>query len=408
MVTRLGVNAMDKLTVRDIDLKGKKVIVRVDFNVPLDDRLNITDDRRIRAALPTIRYILGQGPARVILMSHLGRPKGKAVDAMKLAPVAGRLQELLGEGVLKLDDCVGDAVKQAVDRSSQRVVLLENLRFHKEETENDPGFARQLASLADIYVNDAFGAAHRAHASTEGITRYLTSAAGFLLEKEVNFLGKAVANPERPFVVVLGGAKVSDKILLIENLIPRADAIIIGGGMAYTFLKAQGKNIGNSICENDKLDLAGDLLQKARAAGVKIALTSDYVIVESFDRPEGKRVVDEIPDGWESVDIGPRTREEYKKILSTAGTVVWNGPMGVFEIDAFAQGTRDIAEYLATLKDATTIIGGGDSAAAVGKFGLEDAMTHISTGGGASLELLEGKELPGIAALTDKDKAGIK
>jgi len=395
---------VNKLTVKDIDLKGKKVIMRADFNVPLDDQLNITDDRRIQAALPTIQYILEQGPAKVILMSHLGRPKGEVIDSMRLTPVAKRLQELLGEEVLKLDDCVGDEVAQVIDDSSQKVVLLENLRFHKEETKNDPEFAKQLASLADVYVNDAFGTAHRAHASTEGITHHLTSAAGFLLEKEITFLGKAIDNPEKPFVVILGGAKVSDKILLIESLIAKADTIIIGGGMAYTFLKAQGKGIGDSICENDKLDLAKSLLEKAQAAGVRIALTSDYVIVESFDNPEGRKTVNEIPDGWEGVDIGPETRARYKEILSTAKTVVWNGPMGVFEIDAFAEGTKEIAEYLATLKGATTIIGGGDSAAAVSKFGLDDAMTHISTGGGASLELLEGKELPGITALTDKDK----
>jgi len=399
---------MDKLTVKDLDLNGKKVIMRVDFNVPLDDQLNITDARRIQAALPTIQHILDQSPKKLILMSHLGRPKGEVVDSMRLTPVAKKLQELLGEDVLLLDDCVGGEVVKAIDGSSQRVVLLENLRFHKEETKNDPEFAKKLASLADVYVNDAFGTAHRAHASTEGITHYLTSAAGFLLEKEINFLGKVVNNPEKPFVVILGGAKVSDKILLIESLIAKADAIIIGGGMAYTFLKAQGKGIGNSICEIDKLDLAKNLLKKAEAAGVKIALTTDFVIVESFDNPQGRKTVKEIPDGWEGVDIGPETCKNYKEILSTAKTVVWNGPMGVFEIDAFAQGTKEIAEYLATLKDVTTIIGGGDSAAAVSKFGLDDTMTHISTGGGASLELLEGKALPGIVALTDEDKVGAK
>jgi len=399
---------MNKLTVKDLDLSGKKVIMRVDFNVPLDEKLNITDERRIRAALPTIEYILGQNAKKLILMSHLGRPKGEAIDSMRLVPIAKKLQELLGEEVLRLDDCVGSEIEQAINGSSQRVVLLENLRFHKEETENDPDFAKQLASLADIYINDAFGTAHRAHASTEGITHYLTSAAGFLLEKEINFLGKVINDPQRPLVVVLGGAKVSDKIPLIESLITKADAIIIGGGMAYTFLKAQGKSIGKSLCENDMLDLASSLLEKAKKAGVKIALTSDFVIVESFDNPGGRKTVSEIPDGWESVDIGPETRKSYKEILSTAKTIVWNGPMGVFEIDEFAVGTREIAEYLATLKDVTTIIGGGDSAAAVSKFGLDNAMTHISTGGGASLELLEGKALPGIVALTDEDKARVK
>ncbi|MCK5259519.1 MAG: phosphoglycerate kinase [Candidatus Omnitrophica bacterium] len=399
---------MNKLTVKDIGLKGKKVIMRADFNVPLDDQLNITDTMRIQAALPTIQYILEQKPSKLILMSHLGRPKGEVVERMRLTPVAEKLQELLGEEVLKLDDCVGDEIKTAIEGSTQRVILLENLRFHKQETKNDPDFAKQLASLADIYVNDAFGTAHRAHASTEGITHHLTSAAGFLLKKEIDFLGKAIHDPERPFVVVLGGAKVSDKILLIESLISKADAIIIGGGMAYTFLKAQGKSIGNSICENDKVDLAKSLLEKAEAVGVQMVLTSDYVIVEGFDKPEGRRTVEDIPDGWESVDIGPKTRAEYKEVLSTAKTVVWNGPMGVFEIDAFAQGTREIAEYLAGLENVTTIIGGGDSAAAVSKFGLDDKMTHISTGGGASLELLEGKQLPGIVALTDQDKVGAK
>ncbi len=399
---------MNKLTVKEADLRGKKVIMRADFNVPLDDQLTITDTRRIEAALPTIQYILEQEPSKLILMSHLGRPKGEVIDRMRLTPVAAKLQELLGEDVLKLDDCVGDEISAAIDETPKRVILLENLRFHREETKNDPDFAKQLASLADIYVNDAFGTAHRAHASTEGITQHLTSAAGFLLKKEIDFLGKAINNPEKPFVVILGGAKVSDKILLIENLISQADAIIIGGGMAYTFLKAQGKSIGNSICENDKVDLAKSLLEKAEAAGVKMVLTSDYVIVESFDKPEDRQTVDVIPDGWESVDIGPKTCQEYKEVLSTAKTVVWNGPMGVFEIDAFARGTREIAEYLAGLKNVTTIIGGGDSAAAVSKFGLDDKMTHISTGGGASLELLEGKELPGIVALTDQDKVGAK
>jgi len=393
---------MNKLTVRDLDLNGKRVIMRVDFNVPLDDQLNITDERRIQAVLPTIKHILSQSPKKLILMSHLGRPKGEAIDSMKLTPVAAKLQELLGEEVLRLDDCVGSKVEQAIDGGSERVVLLENLRFHKEETKNDPNFAKQLASLADVYINDAFGTAHRAHASTEGITHFLTSAAGFLLEKEMNFLGKVINDPERPFVVVLGGAKVSDKILLIERLISKADAIIIGGGMAYTFLKAQGKSIGNSLCENDKLDLANDLLKKAEKANVKIALTTDFVIVDNLDNPGGKKTVSVIPDGWESVDIGLETCKNYKEILSTAKTIVWNGPMGVFEIEAFAQGTRAIAEYLAAMKDVTTIIGGGDSAAAVSKFGLDDAMTHISTGGGAFLELLEGKSLPGIIALTDK------
>jgi len=394
---------MDKLTVKNIALKDKKVIMRADFNVPLDDDLNITDDIRIQAALPTIHYILEQKPSQLILMSHLGRPKGQIVDEMRLAPVAKRLEELLGEKILKLNDCVGDEVVTAIANNSGRVVLLENLRFHKEETDNDAGFAKQLASLADVYVNDAFGTAHRAHASTEGVTKYLPSVAGFLLEKEINYLGQAATNPARPFVVILGGAKVSDKIALVENLLDKADSILIGGGMAYTFLKAQGKEVGNSKLEADKVDIARDLLVKAKEKGVHICLTSDFVIVDHFDNPDSLKIVSEIPDGWESLDIGPETRKAFKDILSGAKTIVWNGPVGVFEIDAYAEGTKDIAQHLATLKDAITIVGGGDSAAAVKKFNVDSAMTHISTGGGASLEFLEGKELPGIAALTNKN-----
>jgi len=399
---------MNKITVKDLDLKGKKVLIRVDFNVPLDDHQNITDDRRIRAALPTIQYVLKQSPAKVILMSHLGRPKGQVVDSLKLAPVSKRLAELLGEGVFQAEDCVGEPVKAAIKASTQRVVLLQNLRFHKAETANDPEFAKQLASLADIYVNDAFGAAHRAHASTEGVAKFLPAAAGFLLEKEINYLGKAIENPERPFVVIMGGAKVSDKILLIENLLSKADTIIIGGGMAYTFLKAQGKPIGKSICEQDKLEIAAGLLKKAEKAGVEIALTEDFLIVEDFGKPETVKIVDEIPDGWESLDIGPKTRKRFKDILSKAKTVVWNGPVGVFEVDAYAEGTKDIARHLASLKGVTTIVGGGDSAAAVAKFGVEDKMSHISTGGGASLEMLEGKVLPGLAALNDQGTVEVK
>ncbi|MDO8674976.1 MAG: phosphoglycerate kinase [Candidatus Omnitrophota bacterium] len=393
---------MNKQTVKDVILKGKRVMIRVDFNVPLDEHFHITDDRRISAALPTIRYALKQGAAKVILMSHLGRPKGTGFEAVfSLKPVAVRLQELLKEPVTFLNDCIGPAVKDGVAQAKARVVLLENLRFHKEEEKNDPAFAKELASLADIYVNDAFGTAHRAHASTAGITAFLPSAAGFLIEKELQYLGSAINDPKRPLVVILGGAKVSDKIALIKNLIPKADAIIIGGGMAYTFLKAQGKSIGNSKLEADKVGMAGELLKQAEKAGVEMALTIDFVITQSFTSDDCK-ISDTIPDGWESLDIGPKTRERYKAILSKARTVVWNGPLGVFERDAYAKGTRAIAEYLASLKDVTVIIGGGDSAAAVAKFGLEDKMTHISTGGGASLEFLEGRELPGIAALNNK------
>ena len=393
---------MNKLTVKDVNFKNKKVIIRVDYNVPLDNDLNITDDIRIKASLATIQYILEQGSSKIILMSHLGRPDGKVVQSMRLNPVATRLQELLGEKVLKLDDCIGESVKKAIEAGKERVILLENLRFYKEEEKNDPAFAKKLAELADIYVNDAFGTAHRAHASTEGITHYLTSVAGFLLEKEITYLGQAINNPKRPLVIILGGAKVSDKILLIENLLAKADSILIGGGMAYTFLKALGKNVGNSKLEKDKVDTAKKLLEKAKERRVHIELTLDFVIVENFNAPETKKITTEIPDGWESLDIGPQTRRRFKEILAKAKTVVWNGPLGVFEQDAFAEGTRDIAEFLAKLKDVTTIIGGGDSAAAVSKFKLEKSFTHISTGGGASLEFLEGKTLPGIAALKEK------
>ena len=392
---------MQKMTIQDINIKGKKVIIRVDFNVPLDG-VTITDDRRITAALPTIQYALSQGASKVILMSHLGRPKGTGFEKeFSLLPVANHLQELLKEKVLFLNDCVGPAVKESIAQSVERVVLLENLRFYKAEEKNDPGFAKELASLADVYVNDAFGTAHRAHASTAGITAYLPSVAGFLIEKELQYLGNAINNPKRPLAIILGGAKVSDKIELIKNLIPKANNIIIGGGMAYTFLKAQGVNVGNSKLEKDKVDMARELMEQAKKAGVEFSLTSDFVITQSFTSDDCK-VSDVIPDGWESLDIGPKTIARYETILSKAKTVVWNGPLGVFERDAYANGTRAIANYLASLKDVTVIIGGGDSAAAVTKFGLEDKMTHISTGGGASLEFLEGIELPGIAALNDK------
>jgi phosphoglycerate kinase len=395
---------MNKKTVKDVDLKGKKVIMRCDFNVPLDENGNITSDTRIKASLPTIKYILEQEPAKLILMSHLGRPDGEVVEAARLTPVAKKLEELIGEKVLKLNDCVGDEVKSGIAKSAERVIVLENLRFHKAETKNNPEFAKQLAELADIYVNDAFGTAHRAHASTEGITKYLPAVAGFLLEKELQYLGEAVNNPTRPLVVILGGAKVSDKILLIENLLNKADAILIGGGMAYTFLKAQGKNIGKSLLEADKIDLAKGLLEKAKAKGVRLELSSDFVVVKDFDKPEERKIVKDIEDDWEGLDIGPETRERFKQVLSTAKTVVWNGPLGVFEKEAYAEGTKTIAQYLAELtpQGVKTIIGGGDSASAVKKAKLTDKMTHISTGGGASLEFLEGKELPGVAALNDK------
>ncbi len=393
---------MAKLTIKDIDLKGKRVLIRADFNVPQDDKLGITDDTRIRATLPTIKYIFQSGAKKVILMSHLGRPDGKRVEKYSLKPVAERLRVLLGEPVKFLDECVGDEVKKEIEASGEKIVLLENLRFHAEEEANDANFAKQLATLADIYVNDAFGTAHRAHASTEGVAHYLKAAAGFLIEKEIQYLGNAVQNPQRPFMVILGGAKVSDKIGVIENLLPKCDAIIIGGGMAYTFLKAQGKSIGNSKLEKDKLDLAKSILDKARQIGKDILLPVDNIVVTAIDANAKTEVVGEnIPDGKIAVDIGPKTVKLFQEKLKSAKTICWNGPVGIFEMDAFSKGTEELAKFIAALK-AVTVIGGGDTAAAVAKFKLEDKMTHISTGGGASLEFLEGKSLPGIAALGDK------
>jgi phosphoglycerate kinase len=391
---------VNKKTVRDIDVAGKRVLVRADFNVPLDEAGQITDDRRVQAALPTIRY-LREHSAKVILCSHLGRPKGKVVAGLSLAPVAKRLSELLGVTVVKMDDCIGDAVKQAVKAMKPGdVVLLENLRFHAGEEKNDPDFAQQLAALADVYVNDAFGTAHRAHASTEGVTHYLPAVAGFLLEKEINFLGKALADPEHPFVAILGGAKVSDKIGVIENLLPKVDQLIVGGGMANTFFVAQGHEVGKSLLEEDKVDLAKGLLERA---GAKLSLPVDVVVADAFaaDARHKTVPVDEVPAEWRILDIGPESVQQFAKILKDARTVVWNGPMGVFEFPAFATGTVAIAKALAGTA-ATTIIGGGDSAAAVEQAGLADEMTHISTGGGASLEFLEGKVLPGVAALQDR------
>lgn len=393
---------MNKLTIRDIDIKGKVVIMRVDFNVPLDGSLKITDDTRIRATLPTIKYILENGCKKLILMSHLGRPKGKVVAEFSLKPVAERLQELLKTPVKFLSDCVGEAVKKDVEGTSVKVILLENLRFHPEEEKNDPGFAKQLASLAEVYVNDAFGTAHRAHASTEGITHDLKAVAGFLLEKEIRYLGGAITNPQKPFMVILGGAKVSDKIGVIDNLLPKCDAIIIGGGMAYTFLAAQGKQIGASKLEKDKIDLARGLLTKAKEMGKEIVLPVDHLVVEKIDPSAKTEIVGEnIPEGKIAVDIGPKSEELFKDKLRPAKTLVWNGPLGIFETDAFSHGTKEIALFVASMQ-ATTIIGGGDTAAAMTKFKLEDKMTHISTGGGASLEFLEGKTLPGVAALANK------
>ena len=393
---------MAKLTLKDIDLKGKTVLVRADFNVPLDAGLNITDDTRIRATLPTLKYILDNGAKKLVIISHLGRPDGKPVAKYSLKPVAARLKELLSKEVLFLDDCIGVNIKQDIDKSEEKVILLENLRYHAEEEANDANFARQLASLADIFVNDAFGTAHRAHASTEGVTHFLKSAAGFLLEKEIKYLGEAVASPQKPFMVILGGAKVSDKIGVIENLLPKCDAIIVGGGMAYTFLKAQGKQIGNSKLEKDKLDLAKSILEQAKKLNKEILLPVDNLVVENIDPNAKAEIVgDNIPDGKIAVDVGPKTVKLFEDKLKSAKTIVWNGPLGIFEIDAFSKGTQEVAKFIAALKT-TSIIGGGDTAAAVAKFKLEDKMSHISTGGGASLEFLEGKTLPGIAALTSR------
>ncbi|MDP2929670.1 MAG: phosphoglycerate kinase [Candidatus Omnitrophota bacterium] len=394
---------MAKKTIKDIDLKDKRVLMRVDFNVPFDDKLNITDDIRIRAALPTIKYAI-EKQAKVILMSHLDRPDGKVVDAMRLTPVAKRLEELLGKKVTKTDDCIGDAVKKTVAAMKPGdVVLLENLRFHAEEEKNDPAFAKELASLGEVFVNDAFGTAHRAHASTEGVTKYLPSAAGFLLEKEIQYLGQTIDNPKRPFIAMLGGAKVKDKIKVIDNLLNKVDALIIGGGMAYTFLKAKGHAIGDSKLDEDGFDTAKLALDKAAKKNIPILLPVDNIIADKFDvNANTKLAGEEIPDGWMALDIGPETIKLFEDKLKDAKTVIWNGPMGVFEMDKFAKGTEDIARFLASLKGVTTVIGGGDTAAAMSKFKVEDKMTHISTGGGASLEYLEGSGLPGIDALQDK------
>ena len=394
---------MNKKTVKDIDLKGKKVFVRCDFNVPMDENQNITDNTRIVAALPTIKYLLEQN-CKIILASHLGRPKGEVKPEFSLKPVAKELSKLLGKDVIMANDVIGeDATSKAENLKEGERMLLENVRFHREETDNDPEFAKKLASMAEIFVNDAFGTAHRAHASTTGIADYIPGVAGFLIEKELKFLGNAINNPERPFVAILGGAKVSDKIGVIDSLLDKVDTLMIGGGMAYTFFKAQGYNVGNSLCEVEKTDLALEEMEKAKAKGVKLLLPIDTKIGKEFKPDTESKTVawTEIPDEWEGFDIGEKTIEMFKKELQNAKTVIWNGPLGLFEFDQFAIGTNEIAKTLADL-DATTIIGGGDSAAAVTKAGLADKMTHISTGGGASLEFLEGKKLPGIECLQDK------
>ena len=395
-------NSVDKRSVKDIDINNKKVLMRADFNVPLDKNLKITDDSRIQAALPTIKYILEHN-ARLILISHLGRPKGEVVDKMRLTPVAERLKELLGRDVIKLNDCVGPEISDKVNNMKKGdIILLENLRFHKQEKDNDQTFARELASLADVYVNDAFGTCHRAHASTVGVTKFLPAVSGFLVEKEIEYFEKVVKSPQRPFALILGGAKVSDKIGVIENLMDKVDVILIGGGMAYTFYAAKGFKTGGSKVESDKIDLAGDILKKAKEGNIKLVLPIDNVIAQKIERGVETKIVDqEIPDGWMGLDVGPKTTERFKKHLSGVKTVVWNGPLGVFEIKEFSVSTAQIASFLANL-DITVVIGGGDTAAAIAELGLKDKMSHVSTGGGASLEYLEGKVLPGIAALNDK------
>ena len=395
---------MNKKTVKDIDVNGKKVLVRCDFNVPIDSETGeITDNRRIRAALPTIQYLLDHN-AKVILCSHLGRPKGEFNLKYSLKPVAEELSKLLNKDVKLAKDVIGESAKELTANMKEGdIVLLENVRFHKEEEQNDPEYSKALASMAEIYVNDAFGTAHRAHSSTTGVADYLPAVSGFLIEKELEFLGGALENPAHPFVAILGGAKVSDKIGVIENLLDKVDTLIIGGGMAYTFYKAQGHHIGTSICEEDKLDLAKSILEKAQEKGVKLLLPVDNHVSSEYSNNGEEKMVNstEIPDGFMGLDIGPKTIEKFEEAVKDAKTVVWNGPLGVCEFDKFATGTKAVATMLSKI-DAITIIGGGDSAAAIEKLGLADKMTHISTGGGASLEFLEGKTLPGIACLQDK------
>ena len=394
---------MNKKTVKDIDLKGKKVLVRCDFNVPMDENQKITDNTRIVAAMPTIKYLLENNCA-IILCSHLGRPKGEFKPEFSLKPVAKELANLLGKEIIMANDVIGEDAKAKASKLEQgQILLLENVRFHKEETDNDSAFAKELAAMAEIYVSDAFGSTHRAHASTAGVAEFLTAVSGFLIEKELQFLGNAISNPERPFVAILGGAKVSDKIGVIDSLLEKVDILMIGGGMAYTFFKAQGYEVGDSICELDKLDLAKDLMKKAKEKGVKLMLPVDTKIGKEYQPDTESKTVacTEIPQGWEGFDIGEETIKQYIEELKKAKTIVWNGPLGLFEFDQFAVGTNSIAKALAEI-NATTIIGGGDSSAAVKKIGLEDKMTHISTGGGASLEFLEGKALPGIECLLNK------
>ncbi|WP_456277727.1 phosphoglycerate kinase [Bacillus sp. AK128] len=394
---------MNKKSIRDVELKGKRVFCRVDFNVPMRDG-EVTDDTRIRAALPTIQYLTEQG-AKVILASHLGRPKGQVVEELRLDAVAKRLSDLSGKTVVKVDEAYGDEAELGISKLNEGdILLLENVRFYPGEEKNDAELAKQFANLADVYVNDAFGAAHRAHASTAGIAEHLPAVAGFLMEKELEVLGKALSNPERPFTAIIGGAKVKDKIGVIDNLLDKVDNLIIGGGLAYTFVKAQGHDVGKSLLEEDKIDLALSFMNKAKEKGVNFYMPVDAIVADDFSNDAETKVVaiDSIPSDWEALDIGPETREIYKKVVSESKLVMWNGPMGVFELESFANGTKAVAQALADATDAYTVIGGGDSAAAAEKFGLAEKMDHISTGGGASLEFIEGKELPGVVALNDK------
>ncbi|MEC0307284.1 phosphoglycerate kinase [Paenibacillus lautus] len=393
---------MNKKSVRDVEVSGKRVFVRVDFNVPLEDG-KITDDTRIRETLPTIKYLVEQG-AKVILASHMGRPKGEVVESLRLTPASQRLSELLGKPVAKADEAVGEAVKAQVEKlQNGDVLVLENVRFYAGEEKNDPELAKQFAELADLFVNDAFGAAHRAHASTEGIAHHLPAVSGLLMEKELSVLGKALSNPDRPFTAIIGGSKVKDKIDVIDNLLTLADNVIIGGGLAYTFFKAQGHEIGQSLLDKEKLDVAIGFIEKAKELGKNFYLPEDIVVTDEFSADANTKIVDidGIPADWEGVDIGPKTRAKYAEVIKNSKLVVWNGPMGVFEIAPFSNGTREVAQACADT-EAYTIIGGGDSAAAAEKFGLADKMNHISTGGGASLEFMEGKALPGVVALNDK------
>lgn len=393
---------MNKQTVLDTDIKNKRVLIRVDYNVPLDENLQITDDARIVKSLDTVKHCLKEN-AKIILMSHLGRPKGKPEASFSLKPAAERLSKLIGKPVTLASDCIGtDVEAKANALKGGEVLMLENLRFHSEEEKNDPAFAKKLASLGEVYVNDAFGTAHRAHASTEGVTKYLPAVAGLLLAKEVEYFTKVVSNPDRPFVTILGGAKVSDKIKLISNLLNKADILLVGGAMAYTFYKVLGIGIGNSKFDPAGIDAAKDALELSKKKNVPIILPVDRVIAEKMEKNVPTKVVStDIPEGWSGFDIGPESCKKFKEVLSKAKTILWNGPLGLFEVPPFDKGTREIAEYISGLK-ATTIIGGGDTAAAMVKFGLEDKMSHVSTGGGASLEFLEGTVLPGIAALRDK------